>query len=422
MNKDYNFTFVVSPNVGYLELLLPIIDRLLRKDIKIAIVFPEEVMNRKIDFSTIIFNLLKKYDLTYFIILNDFKSDIIKLPGNQLEKVNKYLNLFRRIVKYIPIAKSIIKIFFKMSFGLYKLDEKIRVDYMFFDSYVLHKKHMKNVYTHFQVSKNWISIHHAIGLISFEDYRTNDYFPEFFKSELDKLFALTSSKAESFFWEHNLNVKKSHIMTCGIIRHDKRWIEKITSNKISSRKKFILLISRPEREGYLNHNSKSTILKELITVIDNQNLGKLLVKLHPKDTSKKIYFENLGRENYGTLWEFTNSGPFELKNSLRFCVTLWKSNVILDLMFLGIPVIQRSNIENVKSVNNSNVHIKKNLVLFASNYKEFIEQINNVIINRKNVVDHQLEAYHQYFADPSNIVNNIMDFIGLENKKSKASQ
>lgn len=409
--KSFEIIFLISPNIGYLDMILPLVEKYSKQNYKVGLIFPDYLFRRTINFDDTIWQFLDRLNLNYLIDFELSKKIVQTSKVKDLRRINLILKS-TKFLRYVELkfAKLIRK---NINNRIYiRNSEPIKCEYVFLDIYVLQISHSKFILSNIEINDRIISIHHALKPIE-ENTTLNSF--NFVNVNLNQIQNKTSvlsvSNNETFFWMKLLGINENAIKVTGIIRHQKSWISKIQSFSSFDSKNHILLISRPNNERFLSRENKADILRELVYIQNYFRLGVIYVRLHPKETSKSIFFDILGKENYGTTWKFSELHPYVIGENAFVCITLWNSNVISDMNVLETPVIQRSHYTNSNYFLENNTHLSFKTSMLAYNQETFVTQIKKIIDNRAQIVLQQKKGYLDYFK----ISERPLDEINLYN-------
>ena len=408
MNKN-NAALILSPNMGYLDMGLPLMNFLKESHFNTTLIVPYEIIPRGINISDTLITFLPE-------IINNFI--IVFSKGNQ-KKINnfkdfkKFLVLIKNLRFFDKKIRLIEKAFSFLSNKSYENIDLPYFDFIVFDITVLNRKNLTNFFHQFSRNSEWLSYHHAIKIHTPQDSNENPEYKNEFHSIYTNTNLLTLSQHENKYWLNKLNGKVEKIVPVGILRHQQSWILKIQSSTVHEYENHVLLITRPKISLYLKEEDKIEALKDILMLQKNLNLAKIIIRLHPKETEKKLYFKIFGKDNYKKSWEFTDLHPFIASKKALMCICLSHSNVIYDMNVLNIPVIIRKNIKTYNEYyhrKTSEPIVNLGMVNLTKNYFELYNETKKIIAERENYIIKQNSAYNAYFEKPNNL-DSILDIM-----------
>jgi hypothetical protein len=428
--------FICSPNLGILDNWLPVL-KLLKSTGKyeIDIFFPKiETINQ--------FNknkLLLKISQSVFdsLVFEDFfnKYLIVKFSKKIIQKfnLNRYLHL-------------ILKILFKIlkQEGFYGERYFYIINYLLI---IVKKNNFKNInknyftnynlicYDAIEENKNYIKVLNPIlnKIKKFSMHHGSDFPSESIgnkKISINNVFFInfTKTKLENDYLNNSF-IFKNKPRAFGNPKHDAHWINYIKKNKnyISgySFKNFVLLVSRNSGSYYFPLERKVDYLKIIKKNILDKNI-KIIIKLHPKEnsiSSKELYYEIFGKENYKKLWFFSDSHIYQLSKNCLFAITFF-SGVASDLCRAGVPSIELLDLKGLEHFCSKNeLFFDKNnkepifriryygLVLGSSSEIDFTNNKNLIIQNRSKVLKKIIFNYNKFYRTNNNAIMNIKKYI-----------
>lgn len=388
---------ILSPNMGYLDMGLPLVNSLKENNFNTTLIVPYELIPRGIRVSDTLFKLLNEIIDSYIIVFSDGKTKHIR----DLKKFENYLVKIKKLSLFNKKFGLVERLFNNLTYDLSSKKILSSFDLVVFDIGILRRKYLQNVFPYFSKESYWLSYNHEI----YTDLDTNSSFEynNEYKLIYDKTFLLTLNPNDSEYWFSKLDLVEGRTFQVGILRHQKEWISKIQSLDINNDENHILLITRPTNDSFLKKEDKFEALSDILKLQKEFKLGKILIRLHPKETDIKFYFKVFGKSNYKKKWEFTDLHPFIASQRALICFCLSQSNVIYDMNALYIPVIIRKNIKDY----NRNYYqrftepiVNLGMVTLAQNYNELLKEISKVLANRKNYILKQHCAYKDYFGTP----------------------
>ena len=157
---------------------------------------------------------------------------------------------------------------------------------------------------------------------------------------------------------------------------------------------------------------------------DKFNL-KVVIKLHPKEQTDKIFAEIFGQNGYKKNWEFSDKHPFVLGKNCEFAISFY-SGVPIDLIVLGVPSIELLDLKGIKEYDNEfSLRDSKgepvfnlrylNLIKGTSSYKEFERYIKEILNDRNSIVDTLKKEYEKVFPMIKNVNQLIVEEIYKNN-------
>lgn len=302
------------------------------------------------------------------------------------------------------------------------------VKFIYSDIYVEKKEYTKVLQENFKKAI-WVSICH--GLVSYGAYDINCKSKYKNKSyrKVNKFLVYANSTKEKRFYRKIYDIGEEDIKTVGIPRHSEKWIKTVI-NKCGEhdldKEKYIFVVSRPANSNYFPDNPKKS--KES-AARDIKNLSeklqcKVIIRLHPKEKKEGIFERVFGRGAYGEKWEYSYLHPFVLGKHSLFCITFF-SGIVHDMNAIGVPVIERSNIDKLKTAPGNardiigkpmSVFRKLGMALGADNYKELENKAWHIINNREEVVLQQKKAYKREFEVKKDSIMFVVNDIERELK------
>lgn len=291
---------------------------------------------------------------------------------------------------------------------------------LLFDLYEVDKPYMADIIS---IAQCWpkFSLLHGIGVRGLPgDVRTDsgiNFGP-------DQTTALLLSSLESDFYVKQYGLKKENLSVIGIPRHSAEWVSRLqtweASNFMPPAEGFIFVVSRPV-EGAHAKKMRIEAVKEIFAVAVKHGLS-VIIRLHPTEEQDGIYEEVFGPENARVNWIISNEHPLVLAKTCTFAVT-FHSGVSLDVIRQGAPVIEL-NLMNAKRYDpmGHKLHVTSgakpqsqyrylNLVLGASDSKQFKDHVHSVMSNRRSVVALLKQNYSRVFPSPDDKVEETVNQI-----------
>lgn len=233
------------------------------------------------------------------------------------------------------------------------------------------------------------------------------------------LYAFSAEAARDFQTRYNMANLNTRVV--GIPRHDFSWISKIQNMvKLQKFDKCIYVISRPSNNTYHPAERKTLALKDIKEVADQLGLA-VVIRAHPKEFEESVFFDVFGLQEYGHDWVITKEHSYCAGRNALFAV-VFHSGVCADMVRLGVPVIERLNLEGLPAHYTAALgcvfdtcepmssYLAAGLVLRARSRVEFLDQVERVLSDRDGVVAELQEAYARYFAEPNlqQVVDDIL--------------
>jgi len=418
-----NLFFLCSPSLGILDNWLPIIYELKNKSsVKCIIVFPETKTLNQINsdntlikisenlFDGIVFNLFNNT----FLKADNF-SQLLSLNESKQFKLIFYLNSFisRFRLNNFFLKSFVKKIFHFEAFDFSKLDSNECV--LLFDLHESEKSYNIELLKTFQNSKKF-SLLHGINLRGLRGQSEKTTVKEVFNCT-----ALVFSMIEKDFYKSKYNLVDKQIICSGIPRHDDKWVSFIKSFEKNNVKfnEYILILSRQVCSTVPLQN-KIRYIKEIKVLSQKLNLP-IVVKMHPKEIGENLYEDIFGRSNKN--WIISNQHPFILAQNAVFCISFF-SGVPIDMLYLAIPTIERLTLNGIKHQKDNFIKIDETsvseynylgLVLGANNYQEMEFYANQILTNRKGIVDilkaKYLDIFNKHKISKLKLVDYILNSI-----------
>lgn len=403
-----NAAMILSPNLGYLDMGLPLLDIIRKSNVGTTLIIPYAIIPRGIDVTSTLFKFLPEIFGKFIIVFSDGNHkqiDSFPLLKKYLA-FHKDLSILNKKIRLIEITSSLLanKALRKNDFDMF--------DLVVFDSTELFKEKLVNLFEKFNKKTEFISYHHAIKTLFDSNMGTN--IPISFRHIVENTTILTHSQKEINYWTNLFAGAVNNIIPIGILRHQKTWIEKIKSSDTIQNENHILLITRPTNHLFLNEEDKLAALKDIIKLQRNLKLGKILIRLHPKETNKKLYFKAFSKQYYKKTWEFTSLHPFIVSHNALMCICLSNSNVIHDMNALKVPVIIRKNISDYNQSyhqKTSEPNQKMGMVNFSHNYSDLYNETQMILKNRYDYIHKQHNAYENYFSNPEQFLSKVSEIL-----------
>lgn len=416
------FSFICSPGVGILDNWLPVIYELqqLQPDSKFIFVIPKASVAELLDPSSVLLKIAQSiFDEIVFVTHSgvwlqvdtfDFAKKINTLSGKKkiLIRIVNQLERYVFGVVFVRLISFFIKKYELSKYTKHKFNVNIytsSVDAVLYDVYEDAKEY--NQYF-LALNKNIpkFSVSHGINIDVFRVVpRCSD------RNKLGIVKTYMFSDAEYKYYTETYNLRDNDIMTVGIPRHDKYWIDYlIKSHEFEEKikwKGYVFIISR-SLSSYFPYERKKQALKDIYQLIVNELNLKIIVKCHPKERNDGLYEEIFGSEEYGTTWMYTNQHPFVIGGNASFAISFF-SGVSIDMLALKTPVIEYLDLKGLKEDEGQYFLVGENgepvlsyrylgFVLGASNYIELKKHVESILSNRKKVIEELYEVYKDNFS------------------------
>lgn len=435
--KQINIIFNCSPGFGILDNWIPILVSLRSKLPNANFIFaiPNRKYTDQFNENFFIHQLTEKI-FNRVIVRSDsglwFSVPSFKKAINLSGKIKSWfiITILERI-KLFFFAKIFLKIQKKIEDKFYS---KLRFSFnniinvktiLLFDLHELNKPISSYINTHLSKVKKY-SLLHGIDVRGVREMQKNRQ-----KKSTKNVTAYLHSKLEIDFYKKEYDLKDDNLNVIGITRHEKNWLnlieKKSSSLDFEIQRKFIFIIGRPSNPRYLPEKRKLQALKDIKLVAEKFKFN-IIIKLHPKENDKEVYqsvFKNLSNN---LKFSFSNQHPLIIGKYCDFAVTFF-SGVAVDMIKLGIPVIERLDLrdlpftDNPESLRNDKgdpifSYRALKLVLGASNSDEFQNAVNKILNNRSKVIKELKAAYDRAFPTINDINNKITEEIIFDIEKN----
>lgn len=248
---------------------------------------------------------------------------------------------------------------------------------------------------------------------------------------VDNVTAYLFSEKEKPHYKASYGLKEESMKVTGIPRHHPDWITFMMEDEdISGRLNFseyIFIISRPYGSDFHPRNRMKKSLEEIKEIAFEQLDVNIIVKIHPSEKEGGLYEEVFGLENKGKKWDYSSHHPFLLGKNALFAISFY-SGVAVDLVAQGIPVIEKLDLRDLPSYksefkdNNGEPVMRYryyNLMLGASSYDQMKNHVDDIMKNKKAVVEKLKSNYRQVFPSPENSIDEITSDILLTLNKDE---
>jgi hypothetical protein len=427
-----DIVFIGSPNLGIMEQWLPVLYELKKRDnnLKIAALFPVGRVANQVnkgdtlsELSDSIFDYVIFKSWTGAWVCSDslfnakdlfqsLKKPLILRATDKITKKNTYL---KNIIN--PIVEMIARSFFESDkqVSIKELSKHVRI--ICFDIYEETKSYFNEVQDAFS-SVRWFSLMHGISLEMTESKEI--YSNSLMNKRRTDVTVYTYSEKEFKSYKMKYGIDDTYLKSVGIPRHQKEWFRHVLKNvNVDNlpQEKYIFIISRPANSNYFSddpYKTKAAIVGE-IKDLSEELKCKIVVRLHPKEGKENIYENVLGENNYGLRWEYSLLHPYLLGTHSLFCVTFF-SGVAIDMIALGVPVIERLNYHKMayssafthdNYENPISLFNKLGLVMGAGDYNSLREAALKILNDRNAVIKQQRLKYEEIFQARHNAIDII---------------
>lgn len=348
--------FIISHSTGELDVILPIITDLSKKQkLKARLVVTRKDIFESMKKNKIYNKILKskKIYYTYSPLLNKFD--------------HKDLNIFFSIIYKFLLSCLFLINNFKILFSNFiyiETTNQIAKDLIFY-------------FLNDILKKNFLILHHAHSYnIANDNFKLNPVKPINYKY-------LIFSK-HHIKWCNSMGYYKNKII--GFPKFFSRWVREISKYKNFKKKNNYIIFSRPPHKFYMSKkNYKYLLNSSLEAILKIDDTANIYIKPHPRETFdqfkrniKKIYIENKNIR-------FTNLNSMSLCKDAKLIISFWTS-AILDSIIFNKPAIEyhieSKNFKKVepkgslyKLLGFTTVRNKKELFYFLKNPKK-IKKIN----------------------------------------------
>lgn len=428
-----NFIFICSPSLGILDNWLPVICNLKARKprARFTIVFPRVRTAMELNQQSV---LTKIAEDCFDEVL--FKNTLGWSSADSLnDSMGQATRQSNRI--YSRIINRICKRFQKLS-NIWQLIDK-RVSAKYLKKWVLsrEKDSLRTIllcdiyeepksYNQLFLQKMGdiprYSIHHGLNVINGGVF--NNDLNQYNVSEVEHRKVFIFSEYDRKMWQFQYGLQEEQVIPTGIMKHDKNWIKRIQDmskeHLTSIPKRYIGVIGRPCTTSYLPRERKINVLRDIMQSAEEHNLP-IVVKRHPKEKYDGTYEEAFGASTLGTTWFLTDAHWFVLAKRCVFAVSFY-SGVSVDLIKLGVPVIEYLNLhglrehDNERSLRDSNgnpvfSYRYLGLVYGVDDTQGFEGKVNEIISDRNNLGENLKSKYENVFINPDNSISEVLNLI-----------
>lgn len=289
---------------------------------------------------------------------------------------------------------------------------------LLFDLHEIEKTYARYIEDHFSGMKKY-SLLHGINVQGIGDSQ-REIKESMRLRDVSNINALLFSHEERQFYRNKYGLEGSNLQVIGIPRHEAQWLASVEANHggvdFDKTKRFIFVIGRPSNEMYHPRERKIQALQDIRKMAEKFGLD-VVVKTHPKEHDHATYLKAFKDMSQGLSFNFTNSHPLVLGRHCVFAVSFF-SGVAVDMVRLGMPVIERldlrglpfaDNAESLRDTNDEPVYVYRylGLALGASHSEAFEHQVERVMKCRDEVVAEQRAAYDRVYPTIPNVNEKI---------------
>ncbi len=421
-----------SPGFGMVDVWLPVVKEIKKKNIVIITAFPEPSSLRLEESNSDLFQLTEKFSdgviyrgysgrLFYAKLLMEAKNNVYI---NNIDE--KILNLSSRLINGRASKLFILKSIGKCIRYIFKIYIKIKEDIKGCDLYnesllsemdgILCDITVENKPVNVEIKKQReciprFSMLHGLGASWVEKSMCCSN-----KARIrQNVYMYTTSTLEEPGYNKCFGIKKCNILSVGIPRHDSDWIDYIRSQSKAVNNKdfdsYVFIISRPA-SNFNTMERKVKAIKHIHDIVCIKHKLKLVIKSHPKESFEscdgRIYEDILGKENYGKNWVYSDKHPFEIGNRAIFCISFY-SGVPIDMLAIKKPTIEYLDLNGLTLYDNETSLRGKggepvfqyryaNLVLGSSSKKELEEHVNSILYDYNKTLSYLYSNYIDYFS------------------------
>lgn len=413
------FYFLCSPSIGIIDNWLPVIKELKTKknDLNFTIIIPKAgtveqltpdnpiIKISKIYFDEIIFkthagNWVKSdsFDFAFKYNTNTTATFISPRIDNKLRR----LPLLSKLLSY-SISTKLKKEKIALEKILLEGFNSTNQDYLLYDIQEHLKDYNSEIVDSFQNSKLF-SISHGSHI------NAGPTKPRSISNRSkEQLYVYILSNEERGFYKQTFALTDDKLISTGFPRHNKDWIKQISeSSEVESHwEDFVFIISRPASD-YLPKHRKEKYLRDIKKLlIDERNL-KVIAKRHPKEKDEGLFEKVFGINSKGKTWDESNDHPFILGQKCKFAISFF-SGVALDMTYLNKPTIEYLNLDGINNYDSTDAlrddeghavlsYRYFKLVLGASNEKQFLNHINDIMDSEGHVLEKLQTRYNDCFS------------------------
>ena len=236
-------------------------------------------------------------------------------------------------------------------------------------------------------------------------------------------------------YAHNFGLEPSAIDVVGIVRHEPAWVRTVIERSRALHtlpvEDFVRKVSRPAGSTYLPRDRKVAALRALYQVAWREHGLPLVLRTHPKEHEDGTLAEAFPPEEKGVSWALSRAHPFHLATRSRLGVT-FLSGVSVDLVALGVPVIQLLDVAGLAGVDATSAppddrgrprfgsYVRDGLVHSADGEHELREHLILASADREAFLAPLRERYEAQFAARSGASDAIVSALaaGIDRRRS----
>lgn len=431
--ENNNFTFICSPSLGILDNWLPVIWNLKSRNpkSKFTIVFPKLRTLLEINQQSVLTK----------IALNCFDEVLFKkrIGWSRADSLFDAMNLASTLEKHIS-SRVYNRINSRYRFLLkswHLMDECVSANNL--KKWVLSKNRdsekiilLCDIY---EESKSYnqlflqeigdtprFSIHHGVDVSNGGVFSKD--LQQYNVPDVEQRKVVIFSELDRKIWQHQYELNEEQVISSAIPKHDKKWIKRIqnmSKDKLASiPDRFIGVIGRPCTSTYLPRDRKISVLRDILQAAEKHKLP-IVVKRHPKEIFDGTYEEVFGESTLGSKWFLTDAHWFGLAENCVFAVCFY-SSVPVDLIKLGIPVIEYLNLKGLPEHDNERAlrdgdgnpvlsYRYLGLVFGVDDTHGFENKVNEITLDRNKLAEKLYTEYENVFINSKDPVKKIINSI-----------
>lgn len=235
------------------------------------------------------------------------------------------------------------------------------------------------------------------------------------------------SKTEVHYYHYSFGIPKSKLKIVGIPRHDDDWVRFVQNRVLKNTydgdndgAPQVVLFSR-SLSSYLPLERKIKALKLIKKHIIDRHKFRLVIKIHPKEVNSiHIFYDIFGKDNLDVTWRISNLHPFSLAKLSKFAIVFY-SGVAIDMNYLGIPVIEYLNMNELEKHDTQRSLRKNGVPVFsyrylgfvkgASSENELVQAIDTCVSDTDNLARALRKKYDFYFPKTKDLSDSIAESI-----------
>jgi hypothetical protein len=276
------------------------------------------------------------------------------------------------------------------------------------------------------VNARWFSLPHGLDPLEFRGYSEKEKNKIVLEADR-RTIVYAASRAEATIYREWFGIENENVKVVGVPRHCKtwtRWVSQHRSQEQIGYNKYIFVASRAAAANLFPVERKIQALIDIRRIAEEIGAA-IVVRLHPNEgvEERKNFEDGLGVEALGKTWVYSASHPIALGCRALFAVTFF-SSVAIDMLALGVPVIEACDFSGVNSVqlirdqrgNITSSYQQLGLVLGARNYDELRRHVIDIVADRDAVMNRLRSAYegiYEKIPDPIAVITrDIMGALG----------